>query len=58
MTLYTKAILVKPWLPGVEGAIVGETGFTCVYIGKYFYPLAQVVVKGIKHHFVYVSLCL
>jgi hypothetical protein len=38
---------VKPWLPRVEKAIIGETVFICVYIGKYFYPLAQLAAKGI-----------
>jgi hypothetical protein len=32
---------------GVEGAIIGETFFTCVFIGKYFHPIAQLAVKGI-----------
>jgi hypothetical protein len=32
---------------GVEGAMIRETVFTCVYIGKIVYPLAKLGVKGI-----------
>jgi hypothetical protein len=42
-----KSNFVKPWMLGFEGAIIGQTVFTCVYIGKCFYPLAQLAVKGI-----------
>jgi hypothetical protein len=43
-----KAILLKPWLQGVERAIMEKKTILHLFIwGKYSYPLAQLAVKEI-----------